>query len=143
MLSTIPLSMFFVTIDRLMAISLLNGYDSPKRQRLFALYSVLLAGFMTVALCSFCQALPLPQYTACWTHGCVVGDSLDLYLYWRVLCALINCLIGVVFFRRLHMVHSLVVVAASAAHTHGGARSDESRRNKAVSGRVHWEESSF
>jgi hypothetical protein len=127
LLSTIPLSMFFVTVDRLMAISLLTGYDSTKRRRLFALYTLLLTVFTTTALISFCQALPLPEYTQCWTHGCVEGGSLDLYLYWRVFCALVNCLLGLVFFRRLHLAHQVVVMSA-----YGSA--DESR-NKAVGAR--------
>uniref|UniRef100_A0A914GRZ9 G protein-coupled receptor n=1 Tax=Globodera rostochiensis TaxID=31243 RepID=A0A914GRZ9_GLORO len=85
LLSSIPVSVFFLTIDRICII------------RLGQYYGTLVVGTM-INLGGFLSAMPLAGETDCEIFGCILGASVQFYLGWRAFCAVFNTISGITFF---------------------------------------------
>ncbi|KAL3118867.1 hypothetical protein niasHT_008214 [Heterodera trifolii] len=98
LLSTIPMSVFFMTIDRICIILFELNYGSRikrvlKRSFFCALSVGILFNFIEIL-----SAMPVPTKTECEIFGCILGTSVQLYLGWRAFCAILNTISGILFF---------------------------------------------
>uniref|UniRef100_A0A183C5V4 G_PROTEIN_RECEP_F1_2 domain-containing protein n=1 Tax=Globodera pallida TaxID=36090 RepID=A0A183C5V4_GLOPA len=98
LLSSIPVSVFFLTIDRICIIRLgqYYGYQTKKKLKI-AFFGTLMVGTM-INLGGFLSAMPLAEETDCEIFGCILGASVQFYLGWRAFCAVFNTISGIAFF---------------------------------------------
>ncbi|KAL3118862.1 hypothetical protein niasHT_008209 [Heterodera trifolii] len=98
LLSIIPMSVFFLAIDRICIIRFGHNYGYQiKRVLKLSFISALTVGILFNFI-GMLSALPVPTKTECEIFGCILGTSVQLYLGWRAFCAILNTISGISFF---------------------------------------------
>ncbi|KAF7637799.1 hypothetical protein Mgra_00002773 [Meloidogyne graminicola] len=112
-LAMIPVTVFFLTIDRIFIIKFGANYGI-KTMKLFKLiYFITLIICLFVNCTGFILALPLPEYTECEIFGCILDSTVQVYLGWRAFCAIFNISSGIIFFLLLFRTNQHLIKQAN------------------------------
>ncbi|KAL3123677.1 hypothetical protein niasHT_002759 [Heterodera trifolii] len=98
LLSAIPMSVFFLTIDRICIICFEHNYGSQIKRVLKRFFLSASSVGILFNFIGMLSAMPVPTKTECEIFGCILGTSVQLYLGWRAFCAILNTISGISFF---------------------------------------------